>query len=167
MTVSLWSNHMHEEVAWQNSFQYIIFWFHKYDEDLSLAEYILENHSIRDLVVASKWLIQLVYNNNNLVDTFICIWLSSYNMVGIFFFKEKSHIFWIWCVIESQLDAFSTSFMVDYYFCIVWWNVVFEIELYTNQTNIPHLCNQSVLTWIIQNKINPCLWSFEDIQVRV
>ena len=48
--------------------------------------------------IASTLFIQLFHNNNNLVDTFICSWLSSYIVVDI------------WCVIDlnhthSRLDS--------------------------------------------------------------
>ena len=51
--------------------------------------------------IASKLFIQLVHNNNHLVDTFICSWLSSYIVV------------YIWCVIDlnhtlSRLDSWRT-----------------------------------------------------------
>ena len=114
--MALWSNRIHEDVAWLNPSWYIIVWFHGYDEVLTLAEYILEYYSIRhDLVIVSKLIIQLIHCNNHLVSTFICSWLSSYILVGIFF-KEKSHISLMWCVIDlnqthSQLTSWGHLFL--------------------------------------------------------
>ena len=95
-----------QDVSWLNQSLYIIVRFHGYDNTLSLVEYILEYHLMRhDLVIASKVLIQLVHNNNYLVETFICSWLSSYIVIDIFdifFLNEKSHISAIWCIIDLK-----------------------------------------------------------------
>ena len=86
------------------------------------------------------------------------------------FFEEKPHISWIWCVILSQPDALLTCFMEDFYFyratfasliprillCLhMQTHSVIEIELYADQINILHLRNQSILSWIPRDRINP------------
>ena len=79
----------------------------------------------------------------------------------------------------SQPDALLTCFMEDFYFCRATFasliprillclhmqtHSMLEIELYADQINILHLRNQSILSWIPRDRINPSLWSFEDIQ---
>ena len=125
-----------------------------------------EYHFIRhNLVVASKLHIKLVHNNNHLVDTFICSWLSLNIVVGKFFFK-KTHIF-----PEYDVSLISTRRTIDllhrrllFLHGLKKWsptfasliakillclhmqtNSVLEIELYVDQINILHLCNQSIL----------------------
>ena len=91
-------------------------------------------------------------------------------MVGIFFFKEKTTHFLNMVCHLSQPDALSTCFMEDFYFCIatvaslmarillclhMQTHSVLEIDLYADQINILRLRNQSILSWIPGDRINP------------
>ena len=95
---------------------------------------------------------------------------SSYIVVGIFLFKRKTTHFLNMVCHLSQPDALSTCFMEDFYFCIATFaslitrillclhmqtHSVLEIELYADQINILHLRNQSILSWIPRDRINP------------
>ena len=93
---------------------------------------------------------------------------SPYIVGGIFFFKEKSHISWIWCVTRRTFDLLHGGLLfLHSNICLLHWSSgyycastckihsVLEIELYADQINILHLHNQSILSWIPRNRINP------------
>ena len=114
-------------------------------------------------VLLSPWLKHHLISCDD-VSNLRTLWL-----VYSFFKKEKSHISWIWCHL-SQPDALLTCFIKDFYFCRATFaslipgillclhmqtHSVIEIELYVDQINILHLRNQSILSWIPRDRINP------------
>ena len=123
----------------------------------------------------------------NLFITIIILWTLSFTIDYlrtlwlIFFFWRKTTYFLNMVCHWSQPDTLSTCFMEGFCFYIATFtpliarillclhmqtNSVFEIVLYADQINILHLHNELTLTWILHNRMNPCLWSFKDIQLH-
>ena len=118
LTVSLWSNHIHEDVALLNSFWYIIFWIDEYDEALSLIELNIISFVITSLLQVNCTL--------NLFTTIIILWTLSFAVdylwtlwLVIFFSKKPTYFLNTMCH-WSQPDALSTCFIEDFYFYMVW-----------------------------------------------
>ena len=113
-------------------------------------------------VLYSPWLKHHLISCDDVSNLRTCGWY-------ILFQRKTTHFLNMVCHL-SHLDALSTCFMEDFYFCIATFasliarillclklqtHSVLEIELYADQINILHLHKQSILSWIPQNRINP------------
>ena len=114
-------------------------------------------------VLYSPWLKHHLISCDD-VSNLRTLWL-----VYSFFQRKTTHFLNMVCHL-SQPDALLTCFIKDFYFCIATFasliakillclhmqtHSVLEIDLYADQINILHLCNQSILSWIPRDRINP------------